>query len=88
MPRLHAFVRGRVQGVFFRSYVQEAAWKLGLSGWVRNREDGSVEVVAEGTRIVLEGFLEALKKGPATARVEHVDVKWEKERGENGFEVR
>lgn len=88
MPRLHAFVHGHVQGVFFRAFVEQTANKLNLAGWVRNREDGSVEVVAEGTRIVLEGFLEALKKGPSTARVERVDAEWQKERGEKGFEVR
>lgn len=88
MPRLHALVYGDVQGVFFRAFVEQAARKLKLGGWVCNRGDGSVEVVAEGSRIVLEGFLEALKKGPATARVEHIDAKWEKERGESKeFEI-
>jgi acylphosphatase len=89
MPRLHAFVYGQVQGVFFRAFVENAARKLKLVGFVRNCDDGSVEVVADGSKIVLGGLLEALRKGPTTAKVDHVDVKWEKESGEfSGFEMR
>lgn len=89
MPRLHAFVYGQVQGVWYRGFVEQTARKLKLVGFVRNCDDGSVEVVAEGSRIVLEGLLVALKKGPASARVGHVDAKWEKERDEfSRFEIR
>ena len=89
MSRLHAFVYGTVQGVFFRAFVQQTARKLKLVGWVRNCDGGSVEVVAEGTQFVLEGLLESMKKGPAGSNVEHVDAKWEKESGEfEGFEIR
>lgn len=61
--RLHAVIEGRVQGVGFRYYVEENARILNLTGWVRNRWDGSVETVAEGDRETLEKFLLALRHG-------------------------
>ena len=76
MPRLTAVVTGRVQGVGFRDYVQRQAVRRGLSGFVRNRDDGrSVEVVAEGDGSSLSDFTEALHKGPGLARVDAVDVR-------------
>jgi acylphosphatase len=80
--RLHAIVEGRVQGVGFRYFVVEMAELLGLYGWVRNRWDETVEVVAEGERAVLEKLLEALKRGPRSAFVSNVKVDWEKPSGE------
>lgn len=76
MERLHAVVRGDVQGVGFRYFVQRRAHQLGLSGWVRNNEDGSVELVAEGERDPLELLKGAVEEGPRMARVERVDVQW------------
>ena len=76
MERLHAVVRGDVQGVGFRYFVQRRAHQLGLSGWVRNNEDGSVELVAEGERDPLELLKRAVEEGPRMARVERVDVQW------------
>lgn len=76
LSRLHATVRGRVQGVSFRYFVTEEAQRLGLRGWVRNRWDGSVEVVAEGPRPQLENLLGALQVGPPAARVEEVEAEW------------
>jgi acylphosphatase len=76
MERLHAVVRGDVQGVGFRYYVQRKARQLGLPGWVRNNEDGSVELVAEGERDALEQLKRAVEEGPRAARVERVDVQW------------
>jgi len=70
--RLHVIVSGRVQGVSFRFYTQSQAVALGLSGWVANRSDGSVEVVAEGPRPALERLLDWLKHGPPMARVDDV----------------
>lgn len=67
--RLQAIVRGRVQGVGFRYFTQRAAEALSLTGWVANRPDRSVEVVAEGPRDVLDRFLAALRRGPASAHV-------------------
>jgi acylphosphatase len=87
--RLHAIVEGRVQGVGFRFFVQETATALGLAGWVRNRWDGSVEVLAEGKRERLEKLLSALYRGPRSAFVEQVTPEWQAATGEfSGFYVR
>ncbi len=67
-------VTGRVQGVGFRWFVEREARILGLSGWVRNRHDGSVEVLAAGTREQLGKLYDKLKEGPRAARVDNVDV--------------
>lgn len=88
MPALHAVVHGDVQGVGFRDFVQRRASRAGLSGWVRNRPDGTVEVLAEGDRAKLGGFLEELTRGPGMAEVERVEADWEPERGLSGFSVR
>jgi acylphosphatase len=74
--RLQATVHGRVQGVSFRYHIQRRAWDLGLSGFVRNRWDGTVEVVAEGKRYELEELLAFLRVGPPGAFVTHVDTQW------------
>lgn len=71
--RLHVVVRGRVQGVGFRWFVREQARVLRLSGWVRNRPDGTVEVAAEGTTAALDRLRAALADGPAGAAVASVD---------------
>ncbi len=73
---LHAIVHGLVQGVNFRYYAQLNAQALHLTGWVRNRPEGTVEVVAEGTRPALERLLAFLNEGPSHARVDCVDVEW------------
>jgi acylphosphatase len=74
---LRALVRGRVQGVGFRAYVQRRAGELGLKGFARNLSDGiTVEVVAEGGRPALEALLAALRLGPSGANVERVDATW------------
>ncbi len=87
--RLHAIVSGMVQGVSFRYYVVEQAADLDLTGWVRNRWDGSVEVTAEGPRPSLERLLQSLQQGPPMARVEDVDFAWLEATGEFiGFSVR
>lgn len=74
--RLEATVRGRVQGVGFRYFVVRLAAELGLTGWVANELDGTVRVVAEGTRSALEQLLAELHEGPRGARVEHVASSW------------
>jgi acylphosphatase len=88
MARLHAFVRGDVQGVGFRYFVQRRAEEMGLAGWVRNRPDGSVELVAEGDRAALGRLLELAGRGPGMADVDRVDVEWEEETGLKGFTVK
>lgn len=74
--RLNATVRGRVQGVGFRYFVRHVANGLGLRGYVRNLPDGSVEVVAEGSRPALERLLAVLRQGPPHARVDEVTEAW------------
>jgi acylphosphatase len=87
--RLHAIVHGRVQGVSFRHYTSMRAGELGLDGWVRNRADGTVEVVAEGARAALQTLLAFLHEGPPGARVSSVDATWSAPLGEgSGFGVR
>jgi acylphosphatase len=67
-------VRGRVQGVGFRWFVEREAHTLGIAGWVRNNHDGSVEVLAQGTRDQLSGLHSRLREGPRAARVDVVEV--------------
>ncbi len=66
-------VRGRVQGVGFRWFVEREAHILGIAGWVRNNHDGSVEVQAQGTRDQLLGLRSRLREGPRAARVDAVE---------------
>lgn len=72
--RLHAIVHGRVQGVSFRFYTRDEADALGLTGWVANRDDSSVEVVAEGPRAMLDRLAAWLQHGPPAARVTNVQI--------------
>ena len=89
ISRLHAFVEGRVQGVGFRYFVQERASVLDLTGWVRNRWDETVEVLAEGERNKLEKLLAALHRGPPSAYVSNVKTDWQTPTGEfSSFSVR
>ena len=67
-------VRGRVQGVGFRWFVEREAHILGIAGWVRNNHDGSVEILAQGTRDQLSGLHSRLRQGPRAARVDAVEV--------------
>jgi acylphosphatase len=86
--RLHAHVRGRVQAVGFRDFVRREAESARLTGWVRNRPDGSLEIVAEGDPAALERLSARLREGPPLARVEAVDVAREPARGEfSGFAI-
>jgi len=87
--RLHAVVHGRVQGVNFRYYTIRTAQRLGLTGWVTNRWDGTVETIAEGPRESLEELRNFLHLGSPSAMVQQVDVNWETPTGEFGrFGVR
>ncbi len=67
-------VRGRVQGVGFRWFVEREAHILGIAGWVRNNHDGSVEVLAQGTREQFSALHSRLREGPRAARVDAVEV--------------
>ena len=79
--RLHAVVRGSVQGVGFRATTFDQARRLGLAGWVRNRVDGTVEVLAEGAEPKLNLFVAYLRRGPLGARVAGVVEDWSEEQG-------
>jgi len=89
MPaRLDASVRGRVQGVGFRVFALREATHIGLDGFVANEADGSVHVVAEGSRADLEALLERLTDGPPAAIVDRVITRWEPARGlPRGFRI-
>jgi acylphosphatase len=80
--RIQLFVRGRVQGVFFRATAQREARRLGLTGWVRNRNDGSVEIVAEGDEDAVKELASWANHGPSAARVDNVDIRWRGYTGE------
>ena len=73
MKRIHLIVHGRVQGVGFRFFVTREARSLGLDGTVRNRPDGTVEIEAEGMPGALAQLVTVVRRGPAGARVEHVE---------------
>jgi acylphosphatase len=77
LKQVHLVVRGRVQGVYFRASTQREARRLGLTGWVRNRPDGtSVEMTVEGEEEALKEMVAWAHRGPTAARVERVDVRW------------
>ena len=76
--RAHLFVEGNVQGVFFRRSAKMQADKLGIVGLVRNRRDGTVEVIAQGQKGKVNAFIKWCKKGPPFAKVDKVEVEWRK----------
>ncbi|MEJ0076363.1 MAG: acylphosphatase [Alphaproteobacteria bacterium] len=71
----HVVIRGLVQAVGFRAFVQDAAEERYLEGWVRNRSDGSVEAVLSGREDAVDTVIKSLRAGPPAAKVEAVDVK-------------
>ena len=87
--RVEMRIVGRVQGVWYRKSTRDAALQRGLTGWVRNADDGSVEAVAEGPRAQLEDFIAWCRKGPAGARVDEIEATWAEATGAfEGFYVR
>jgi acylphosphatase len=86
--RRRAIVHGHVQGVFFRDSVRRLAERHGVSGWVRNNWDGSVEAVLEGDREDVERVVEFMREGPRGARVDRVEVADEQPEGLSGFGIR
>lgn len=82
LKQVHVVVRGRVQGVFFRASTQREARRLGLTGWVKNRPDGAVEMLAEGEETALRQLCMWAERGPTAARVEDVQVRWRSYSGE------
>jgi DNA ligase D-like protein (predicted 3'-phosphoesterase) len=85
---VRAVVRGAVQGVFFRETALRRADELGVMGWVRNAEDGSVHVHAEGDKAQVEELLAFLREGPRGAQVEEVEVERIKPEGHEQFAIR
>jgi len=81
-------VTGRVQGVGFRDWVRDRARELGLAGWVRNRRDGSVELLAAGEPAAVDDLLGRCGRGPFAARVDDVAVSASDEEAPPGFERR
>lgn len=73
--QVHLVVRGRVQGVYFRASTEREARRLGLTGWVKNRPDGAVEICAEGEETALEAMVTWSRRGPDGARVDDVEVR-------------
>jgi acylphosphatase len=87
--RVHIWVGGVVQGVFFRHNTVLKAVEFGVRGWVKNQRDGQVEIISEGTEEQLEQLVDWCGKGPAGARVERVEAKWKEYRGEfTTFEIK
>jgi acylphosphatase len=88
MEAAHLLVSGIVQGVGYRAWTEHTAKELGLTGWVRNLDDGRVEIWVEGDRPVLDDFIERCKHGPRFAEVEDVIAEKEAAGGATEFVVR
>ena len=86
--RARARIEGVVQGVGFRWFILRTAQQYGLTGWVRNLSDGSVQVEAEGMRELVEAFLEQARSGPRFSRVTSVSVDWVTAQLDTSFEVK
>jgi acylphosphatase len=86
--RRRVVVHGRVQGVFFRDSTEREASRRGVAGWVRNRDDGAVEAVFEGSADDVCALLEFCEGGPSSADVERTETSEEEPEGLSGFEVR
>jgi len=86
--RAHVIVKGLVQGVFFRAHTQKEAKKHRVLGWVKNREDGTVEAVFEGNQAEVEALVAWCHSGPPFSRVDRVDITWENYTGKFlGFSI-
>lgn len=77
MQQAHVFISGRVQGVSYRYFVLQNAQELGITGWVRNIDDGRVEAVFQGEKGHIDQMLALCKEGPSLAEVNHIDNTWE-----------
>jgi acylphosphatase len=87
--RAHVIINGRVQGVFFRMETLKEAEKLGISGWVKNKQDGNVEAVFEGKKTLIDSMIEWCRKGPPASRVDNININWEPYTGEfKEFKIR
>jgi acylphosphatase len=87
MPTVHLLVKGKVQGVFYRASAKEIAEELGVTGWIKNTEEGDVEITAKGSDAQLQKFIEWCKIGPRRAIVTGVETSELEEASFKGFEV-
>jgi acylphosphatase len=87
-PARRVRITGRVQGVFFRAWTQQQAIELGVNGWVRNCDDGSVEAHLEGDEAAMKALIHRMHQGPPAAQVENVDVEEAPALGITGFKAR
>jgi acylphosphatase len=88
MVRRRVVVSGRVQGVFFRDSTRRRAQDEGVSGWVRNRDDDTVEALFEGEEAAVARMVDFCRQGPGQAHVSDVEVTEEEPEGLGGFELR
>lgn len=86
--RAHVFVSGTVQGVYYRATARDTAREHGVAGWVKNREDGRVEAVFEGSEENVEAMVGWCQEGSSAARVEDIEVEYGDPEGIEGFEIR
>ncbi|MEO0122811.1 MAG: acylphosphatase [candidate division WOR-3 bacterium] len=87
--RVHLYISGRVQGVFFRVHTQELAQRLGITGWVKNLDDGRVEIIAEGKETDLQKLIDWCWQGPPGARVDDVEIVYEEPTSEfRSFDIK
>jgi len=87
--RVHLYISGLVQGVFFRAYTRSIALKLGVKGWVRNLRDGRVEAIFEGEKDKVEKLVQWCRRGPEGAVVKTIEVSEELYQGNfRSFEMR
>lgn len=87
--RIEMKIHGNVQGVFFRTSTETKAKELGLTGWVKNKQDGTVIVFAEGEEKDLQKLVDFCYNGVQSARVDKIDEKWQDYKGEfKGFEIK
>jgi acylphosphatase len=77
MKQAHVFISGSVQGVGYRYFVKQNARKLGITGWVRNTEDGGVEAMLQGDEKIIEQMIAICKKGPFMSEVTQIGFEWE-----------
>lgn len=87
MSTVHLLIEGKVQGVFYRASAKEAANDLGISGWIKNRKDGNVEIVASGDEVNINRFINWCHEGPRRAVVTNVTVTPQEDKTFDGFEV-
>ena len=89
LQKINIKISGDVQGVLYRYSAVEKAQELGLFGWVKNTSNGGVEVVAEGSKNSLDEFIKWCRQGPSFAKVNNIEVYWEKYKGEYAtFEIK